>query len=60
MSSVREALAKSGFKFSKESVKIITGEVEGSYGWITVNYLKKVLQEKHKVMCCNFIYTVFY
>ena len=49
MSSVHGVLAKSGFLFTNDSSKIITGEEEGSCGWITVNYLKKVLQEKNEV-----------
>mgnify|MGYP002803960462 CR=1 FL=1 len=48
MSSVGKVLAKSGFQYSKNSTRIITGEEEGSCGWITVNYLKKILQDKQK------------
>lgn len=48
MSSIRNVLAKSGFQFTANNTRIITGEEEGSCGWITVNYLKKVLQEKDK------------
>ena len=50
MSSVQKVLAKSGFQFNDSNAEIISGEDEGSYGWITANYLKKVLQEKHKVI----------
>ena len=53
MSSVHGVLAKSGFLFTNDSSKIITGEEEGSCGWITVNYLKKVLQEKNEVNTLN-------
>jgi hypothetical protein len=54
MSSIRNVLAKSGFQFTANNTRIITGEEEGSCGWITVNYLKKVLQEKDKVISMNF------
>ena len=53
MSSIRRVLAKSGFQFAYNNSKIISGEEEGSCGWITVNYLKKFLQEKHKVDTFN-------
>jgi Golgi nucleoside diphosphatase len=53
LSSVRNVLAKSGFQFTKNNTRIITGEEEGSSGWITVNYLKKILQEKHTVTFCH-------
>ncbi len=50
MSSVRKVLrTKSGFQFADVNARIISGEEEGSCGWITVNYLKKILQKKHKV-----------
>lgn len=37
MKSVEEAMQDSKFQF--ESAKIISGEQEGSFSWITVNYL---------------------
>jgi len=39
MSSVRSSLSNSGFKFKDGWAQIITGVDEGSYGWVTVNYL---------------------
>jgi len=39
MSSVKSSLSTSGFKFKDEWAQIITGVDEGSYGWVTVNYL---------------------
>lgn len=59
MSSIRDALSASNFQFSAENAKIITGKDEGSFGWITVNYLKKVLQETHKVANSLFGCTLF-
>lgn len=48
MASVRNALSDSGFQFLNTSARIITGEEEGSCGWITANYLGKVLQTLQK------------
>jgi len=39
MSSVMSSLSKSGFKFKDGWAQIITGVDEGSFGWVTVNYL---------------------
>ncbi|XP_028391191.1 ectonucleoside triphosphate diphosphohydrolase 1-like isoform X2 [Dendronephthya gigantea] len=48
MSSIRDVFLASSLQFSAKNAKIITGKDEGSFGWITVNYLKKVLQEKNE------------
>ena len=32
-----------GYKYSPENVRIITGEEEGAYGWMTANFLSKTL-----------------
>ncbi|XP_065828062.1 ectonucleoside triphosphate diphosphohydrolase 1-like [Oscarella lobularis] len=43
MDSVRETMAKSPFLFNSSQARIISPEVEGVSGWITVNYLLKNL-----------------
>lgn len=39
LESCRDALAASGFKFSRENAMIMPGEDEGVFSWLTVNYL---------------------
>jgi len=39
MQEVREFLAQTGFRFEPQWAQIISGEEEGVYGWLTVNYL---------------------
>lgn len=45
MASIREVLGMSGFQFLPNNARIITGQTEGSSGWIAVNYLQKYLQQ---------------
>jgi len=45
MSSVKSTLSKSGFKFKNGWAQIITGVDEGSFGWVTVNYLLDNFQD---------------
>ena len=41
MSAVRDTIAKYPFNFSKplDQVKILEGEEEGAFGWVTANFL---------------------
>ena len=40
LNSVRSTIRDSGFEFQEESwASIMSGEDEGMFGWITVNYL---------------------
>uniref|UniRef100_A0A3B3UL36 Ectonucleoside triphosphate diphosphohydrolase 3 n=1 Tax=Poecilia latipinna TaxID=48699 RepID=A0A3B3UL36_9TELE len=45
MGKLRDFLSKQDFQFHKAS--IITGQEEGLYGWITVNYLKENFLQKN-------------
>lgn len=38
-----EAIALFPFKFACENVKVISGEMEGVYGWVSANYLMNTL-----------------
>ena len=41
--SIRSTLKSSGFHFKDKWARIISGEEEGTYGWIAANYLKNTL-----------------
>mmetsp|Transcript_10766 Transcript_10766/g.12414 ORF Transcript_10766/g.12414 Transcript_10766/m.12414 type:complete len:513 (-) Transcript_10766:609-2147(-) len=43
MSNVRRELKRSIFRFENEWARVLSGEEEGVFGWITVNYLLKRL-----------------
>ena len=39
MENIRDYLSTVGFKFKREWARVISGEEEGVYGWLTVNKL---------------------
>lgn len=43
MASVRNYLSTTPFKFQDKWARVISGEEEGVFGWITVNYLASTL-----------------
>ena len=46
---IRKSIRESEFKFSKDEwAKVITGSEEGTFGWITGNYLNKILFDNEK------------
>ncbi|RDD38818.1 Ectonucleoside triphosphate diphosphohydrolase 1 [Trichoplax sp. H2] len=44
--SIRNVFQKLPFKTSNESVKIITGEKEGAFAWIAINYITGVIHSR--------------
>lgn len=44
LAACREVLASSGFQFHSSWVELISGDMEGLYGWIAVNYATGALQ----------------
>ena len=45
MSDVRSRLATTGFEFKPEWARVIAGEEEGVYGWLSVNLLENSLHD---------------
>jgi Golgi nucleoside diphosphatase len=43
MINVRLELSLSKFKFSSENARVISGEEEGVYGWLSVNYMRNTI-----------------
>jgi len=43
MNNIRKVFSDSPFMFKNKWARIISGEEEGAYGWITVNYLLNTL-----------------
>ena len=39
MNNIRKYINSTGFMFKDKWARIISGEEEGAYGWVTVNYL---------------------
>ncbi len=51
LASCREVLAASGFQFHSSWVELISGDMEGLYGWIAVNYATGALQVSAELLC---------
>ena len=51
--SIRTSLKKYKFQTFEDSVKVLSGKDEGTFGWVTVNMLKKRIAEKQVI---NMVY----
>ena len=44
MNAVSEALKESGFEFSNGDARILSGEEEASFGWLSINYIMSTFE----------------
>jgi hypothetical protein len=50
---VRSLLSTSGFEFdAADGARVLTGQEEGLWGWLAVNYATGALQVRHCMTLC--------
>lgn len=55
MADVRRVLGASPFQFAPRQARVISGEQEGVFGWLTVNYLAGLVSSPKSGEICFFL-----